>query len=119
MDDLSEAARQHHDNGLGDVTGAKGRAVKVLGCRLCWGAADRLGPMVADSGGEELAILYEKSIRLDPRDPLLFHRYAFLGFALLQLGRWEESAIWFERSLAANPATPRFTGTAAVAKPGR
>ena len=47
--------------------------------------------------------LYEKSIRLDPRNPILFNRYAFLGFALVQLARWEEATVWFERSLAANP----------------
>jgi adenylate cyclase len=47
--------------------------------------------------------LYEKAIRLDPRNPILFNRYAFLGFALVQLTRWEEATVWFERSLAANP----------------
>jgi len=51
--------------------------------------------------------LYEKSIRLDPRDPNLFHRHAFLGFALLQVGRYEEARRGSERSLAANPEAPR------------
>jgi adenylate cyclase len=55
----------------------------------------------------EAVPLYEKSIRIDPRDPFLYNRYAFLGFALMQLQRWEESAIWVERSLAANPEAPR------------
>ncbi len=47
--------------------------------------------------------LYEKSVRLDPRNPILFNRYAFLGFALVQLAHWEEATVWFERSLAADP----------------
>jgi adenylate cyclase len=56
---------------------------------------------------DEAVALYEKSIRLDPRDPLLFNRYGFLGFALVQLARWEEATVWFERSLAANPEAVR------------
>ncbi len=56
---------------------------------------------------DEAISLYQKSIRLDPRDPNLFHRYAFLGVALLQVGRYEEAPPWLERSLAANPDAPR------------
>ena len=48
---------------------AKGRAARVLGCRLWWGAADRLGPMVADSRGEGFPIL--------SRDAACRSRYTF------------------------------------------
>jgi len=51
--------------------------------------------------------LYEKSIRLDPRDPFLFNRYAFLGFSAASACTLGRSGSWFERSLAANPEAIR------------
>ncbi|HEY0421465.1 MAG TPA: tetratricopeptide repeat protein, partial [Acetobacteraceae bacterium] len=50
--------------------------------------------------------LYDIAIRLSPRDPNLFQRYGFKAFAMLQVGRYDEAATWFERSLAANPEAP-------------
>jgi adenylate cyclase len=47
-----------------------------------------------------------KAIKLNPRDPNVFHRYAYTGFALLMSGRYDESATWFEKSFAANPDAP-------------
>jgi TolB-like protein/tetratricopeptide (TPR) repeat protein len=52
---------------------------------------------------DEAIALYDTAIRLNPRNPNLFHFYAFRGFALLQIGRYDEAIPWGERSLAANP----------------
>lgn len=54
---------------------------------------------------ESIAAL-AKAIKLNPRDPNVFHRYAYTGFALLLSGRYDESAAWFEKSFAANPDAP-------------
>ncbi len=52
---------------------------------------------------EEAIQLYEKSVRLDPREPNMFLRCSCMAYALLLVGRYEEAIRWFERSLAANP----------------
>jgi hypothetical protein len=39
----------------------------------------------------------------------VFQRYGFLGFSLMLAGRYDESAAWFAKSLAANPdASPQL-----------
>jgi TolB-like protein/tetratricopeptide (TPR) repeat protein len=52
---------------------------------------------------DEAIALYDTAIRLNPLNPNLFHLYSFRGFALLQIGRYDEAIPWGERSLAANP----------------
>ena len=47
--------------------------------------------------------MIETAIRHDPRNPNIFIRYGDLGFSLLMLGRDEESIIWSQRALAADP----------------
>jgi TolB-like protein/tetratricopeptide (TPR) repeat protein len=46
---------------------------------------------------------FEASIRVHPRNPEVDSRHGMIGFALLSLGRYEESATAQRRALAANP----------------
>jgi adenylate cyclase len=67
----------------------------------------QLATMKFTTGAMDEAIpLQEKSIRLDPRNNFLFERYQRIGYALLVLGREQESISWFERSSASNPGIP-------------
>jgi adenylate cyclase len=52
---------------------------------------------------EEALPLLTKTIQINPRDPYLWDRYWRMGFALLLLGRYEESIIWHQRALAVYP----------------
>jgi TolB-like protein/DNA-binding winged helix-turn-helix (wHTH) protein/tetratricopeptide (TPR) repeat protein len=45
----------------------------------------------------------EQAIRLDPRHPSIFNRYAVMGYAWAFLSQYDEAVRWFHRSLAANP----------------
>jgi adenylate cyclase len=45
----------------------------------------------------------EQAIRIAPRNPNMASRYRYMGYPMLYLGRYDEAAAWFERSLAANP----------------
>jgi adenylate cyclase len=47
--------------------------------------------------------MIETAIRLNPRSGLNWSRYENMGFALLLLGRDEESIVWTQRTLATNP----------------
>ena len=55
---------------------------------------------------DEAIALYDTSIRLNPLDPNLYLRYGFRAYALLQIGRYDETVVWVKRSLAANPEAP-------------
>jgi TolB-like protein/DNA-binding winged helix-turn-helix (wHTH) protein/Tfp pilus assembly protein PilF len=55
---------------------------------------------------EEAIPLFEEAIRLNPRDPQIFHRYGYMAFTMMQAGRYDNAATWFARSLAANPDAP-------------
>jgi adenylate cyclase len=54
----------------------------------------------------EAVPLFQTSLRLDPRSPVVYNTYLGLGFALLLLGRYEASIVWHERCLAASPEAP-------------
>ena len=47
--------------------------------------------------------LYEKSVRLDPREPNMFVRCSCMGYALLLGGHYDNAVKWFMRALAADP----------------
>ncbi len=53
---------------------------------------------------------FEQSIRLNPRNPYMFTRYAYIGYALLFLRRYDEAVDWFQKSLAANSRDDRDRG---------
>jgi adenylate cyclase len=61
---------------------------------------------LATGGADEAIPLFEKAIRLDPRGSFLAWRYRRIGYALLVLGREQESIPWLQRALAANPHAP-------------
>ena len=50
--------------------------------------------------------MFEKAILLDPLDPRIFQRYGLMAFSMMQAGRYDNSAAWFARSLAADPDAP-------------
>jgi tetratricopeptide (TPR) repeat protein len=52
---------------------------------------------------EEAIPLYQETLRRDPLSPWNYDRYIGLGFALLIVGRDEESMQWLQRGLAASP----------------
>ena len=52
--------------------------------------------------------LIERSLRLDPRGPLVYNVYGLMGFALLLLGDDRASITWNERCLTANAETPSY-----------
>jgi len=52
---------------------------------------------------DEAIPLLAKVIRLDPRDPWLWDRYWRMGYALLLVGRYQESIVWHQRALAVYP----------------
>jgi TolB-like protein/DNA-binding winged helix-turn-helix (wHTH) protein/tetratricopeptide (TPR) repeat protein len=67
------------------------------------GGTFMLGLCMALSGHAEEAIpVIERSIRLNPRFPNIWTRYGMLGYALVMLGRDEESIEWTRRALAAD-----------------
>jgi TolB-like protein/DNA-binding winged helix-turn-helix (wHTH) protein len=53
---------------------------------------------------EEAIPLFEKTFRYDPLSPWNYDRYLSLGFALLMVGREEESINCLQRALAASPS---------------
>jgi tetratricopeptide (TPR) repeat protein len=63
----------------------------LAACKLATGAAAEAIPLL------------EQSIRLSPRHPALDNRYERVAFATLLLGRNEETIVWEQRALAANP----------------
>jgi TolB-like protein/class 3 adenylate cyclase/Flp pilus assembly protein TadD len=54
---------------------------------------------------EEAVPMVEKAIRLDPQNPSPRFYYEILSFALLMLGRDEESIVWTRRALTVTPNT--------------
>jgi tetratricopeptide (TPR) repeat protein len=52
---------------------------------------------------EEALPMTETAIRLDPQSPFSRFYYENMGWALLMLGRDEESIVWAQRALAASP----------------
>jgi Tfp pilus assembly protein PilF len=71
-----------------------------------------LGICLARNGRSADAIpKIEQAIRLDPRHPSIFNRYAAMGYVLELLARYDEAILWFHRSLAANPnASAQYRG---------
>jgi adenylate cyclase len=63
------------------------------------------GKIFTGKAGEALPLL-AKTIQLNPRDPYLWDRFWRTGFAMLLVGRYEESIIWHERALAIYPDAP-------------
>jgi tetratricopeptide (TPR) repeat protein len=61
-------------------------------CLTFTGKADEAIPMI------------ERAIRRDPRNAYNYDRYGAMGFALLLVGRDQESIVWTQRALAACPA---------------
>jgi TolB-like protein/Flp pilus assembly protein TadD len=55
---------------------------------------------------DEAIPLLERSLRLDPCNPLRYNNYANLGYAMLLVGRYQECIEWNQRALLANPAAP-------------
>jgi adenylate cyclase len=52
--------------------------------------------------------LLERSLLLDPRSPLAYNVYGFIGFALLLMGDDKGAIVWNERCLMANPETSDY-----------
>ena len=59
-----------------------------------------------DGDFADAVAMFERSIQLDPLEPGIFQRYAFMAFSMMQAGRYGDSAAWFARSLAAAPDAP-------------
>jgi adenylate cyclase len=57
------------------------------------------------NGGEAVPLL-EKSIRLSPRDPLLYLWYERLGEVHFFEGRLDEATLWLDKARRANPPFP-------------
>ena len=64
------------------------------------------GKIFTGSAQEAIPLL-KKTIQLNPRDAYLWDRYWRIGFALLLIGRYEESIVWHQRALAVYPDAPR------------
>jgi len=63
-----------------------------------------LGYCLTQSGlASEAVAIMQKTIQLGTGDPMQSHNYRNLQEALLLLGRYDESMMWGERALAANP----------------
>ena len=62
------------------------------------------GKIFTGSAQEAIPLL-KKTIQLNPRDAYLWDRY--WGFALLLIGRYEESIVWHQRALVVYPDAPR------------
>jgi TolB-like protein/class 3 adenylate cyclase len=62
-----------------------------------------------------------QALRLSPRDPMAYTWMYFVGAAKLQLGIWEEAALWLRRSIEANRnyPHPHFGLGVALAQLGR
>ncbi len=68
------------------------------------GAYKQIGMLLTYAGRSEEAIpIIEMAIRRDAQDPSRRFNYENLGYALLMLGRDEESIVWTRRALAATP----------------
>jgi adenylate cyclase len=68
------------------------------------GAYNQTANCLFDTGRAEEAIpMIEMALRLNPRSGFNWSRYENMGYALLMLGRDDESIVWNQRALAANP----------------
>jgi adenylate cyclase len=47
--------------------------------------------------------MFERSMRLSPRDPMMFRSYGGLSIAHLLQERFEDAVLWARRALADNP----------------
>jgi class 3 adenylate cyclase len=63
------------------------------------------GKIFAGNANEAIPLL-KKTIQLNPRDAYLWDRYWRIGYALLLVGRYEESIVWHQRALAVYPDAP-------------
>ncbi len=59
--------------------------------------------LIRTGRAEEAIPMIETAMRLNPRSGFNWNRYENMGFALLMLGRDQESIVWTQRALAANP----------------
>ena len=64
---------------------------------------------------EEAIPLYERAIRLSPRDPAMEVWYAWIGRVHLLQSRTDEAIVWFEKACGANPAYPHVHASLAAA----
>jgi TolB-like protein/DNA-binding winged helix-turn-helix (wHTH) protein/Tfp pilus assembly protein PilF len=68
-------------------------------------AYNQIGYCLVYAGRAAAAIpMIETAMRLNPRSEFNYSRYENMSFALLVIGRYEESIVWSQRALAANPA---------------
>ena len=68
------------------------------------GAYNQTAICLMETGRAEEAIpMAEMAMRLNPRSGFNWSRYETMGYALLMLGRDQESIVWNQRALAANP----------------
>jgi tetratricopeptide (TPR) repeat protein len=59
---------------------------------------------------DEAIPIFERALRLSPRDPTIFLSYLFIGQVHLVQSRIDEAVIWLERARNANPAHPLIRG---------
>jgi adenylate cyclase len=52
---------------------------------------------------EEALPSFERAIRMSPIDPLLHRMLAGMGFALIELGRFDEAIVAGKKALRQNP----------------
>jgi tetratricopeptide (TPR) repeat protein len=64
---------------------------------------------------DEAIPIFERALRLSPRDPTIFLSYQFIGQVHLVQSRIDEAVIWLERARNANQVHPLIRGTLAAA----
>jgi tetratricopeptide (TPR) repeat protein len=52
---------------------------------------------------EELEPHLHEALRLNPRNVFVFMTYAYIGYAKLYLGEYQEAVTWLRRSVQSNP----------------
>jgi adenylate cyclase len=55
---------------------------------------------------EEALRSFERAIRVSPVDPLLYVSFAGMGYALIELGRFDEAVVAGKKALRQNPSYP-------------
>ena len=55
---------------------------------------------------EEAVRSFERAIRMSPVDPLLHRSFAGMGFALIELGRFDEAIVAGKKAQRQNPSYP-------------
>jgi len=60
--------------------------------------------LMRDGRAAEAIPAFEQSIAVNPHNPRLHGRYRLIGYAFLFLKRYDDAILWFQKTLAANPA---------------